>query len=93
MKYNAKCNSAYWLYTIRVLNGKKQEFIDKMKEVGIMTSQVHNRNDINSCVKEFEESLPNLDILEKELVCIPVGWWLGQSELDKIFNKISYINI
>ena len=50
MKNNPKCNSAYWLYTIRVLNGKKHEFMTKMKEVGIMTSQVHNRNDINSCV-------------------------------------------
>ena len=84
MKNNPKCNSAYWLYTIRVLNGKKHEFMTKMKEAGIMTSQVHNRNDINSCVKEFEEALPNLDILEKELVCIPVGWWLEKKDLDKI---------
>ena len=76
MKNNPKCNSAYWLYSIRVLNGKKQEFMEKMKEANIMTSQVHNRNDINYCVKDYEESLPNLDILEKELVCIPVGWWL-----------------
>ena len=84
MRNNPKCNSAYWLYTIRVLNGKKQEFMTKMKEAGIMTSQVHNRNDINSCVKEFEEKLPNLDILEKELVCIPVGWWLEKKDLEKI---------
>jgi len=88
MNNNKKCNSAYWLYSIRVLNGKKQEFMDKMKEAGIMTSQVHNRNDINSCVKDFQESLPNLDLLEKELVCIPVGWWLGQYELEKIVKNI-----
>ena len=88
MKNNAKCNSAYWLYTIRVLNGKKQEFMEKMKESGIMTSQVHNRNDINSCVKEFEELLPNLDILEKELVCIPVGWWLTDLEREYIVDNI-----
>jgi len=88
MKNNPKCNSAYWLYSIRVLNGKKQEFMKKMKEIGIMTSQVHNRNDINSCVKEFEESLPNLDILEKELVCIPVGWWLEKKDLEFIVDKI-----
>ena len=88
---NSKCNSAYWLYTIRVLNGKKQEFINKMKEAGIMTSQVHNRNDINSCVKEFEEILPNLDILEKELVCIPVGWWLEEIDLNFIINTIKII--
>jgi dTDP-4-amino-4,6-dideoxygalactose transaminase len=88
MKYNPKCNSAYWLYTIRVLDGKKQEFMDKMKEGGIMVSQVHNRNDINSCVKEFEESLPNLDILEKELVCIPVGWWLEEENLEYILENV-----
>ena len=80
--------SVYWLYTIRVLNGKKQEFIEKMKEAGIMTSQVHNRNDINSCVKEFEEPLPNLDILEKELVSIPVGWWLEETDIKFIITNI-----
>ena len=84
---NLKCNSAYWLYTIRVLNGKKQEFMDKMKKANIMTSQVHNRNDNNSCVKEYSEKLPNLDIFEKELVCIPVGWWLKQHDLDRIVDE------
>jgi dTDP-4-amino-4,6-dideoxygalactose transaminase len=91
MNSNKKCNSAYWLYSIRVLNGKKQEFMDKMKESGIMTSQVHNRNDINSCVKMFEEPLPNLDLLEKELVCIPVGWWLSKEDIVKIFSNILLI--
>jgi dTDP-4-amino-4,6-dideoxygalactose transaminase len=88
MNNNKKCNSAYWLYSIRVLNGKKQEFMDKMKEAGIMTSQVHNRNDINSCVKDFQETLPNLDLLEKELVCIPVGWWLSEEDLKYIIRKL-----
>ena len=88
---NPKCNSAYWLYSIRVLNDKKQEFMEKMKEANIMTSQVHNRNDINSCVKEFEEDLPNLDILEKELVCIPVGWWLEEKDIIYIIENIKSI--
>ena len=88
LKNDQRFKSAYWLYTIRVLNGKKQEFMEKMKEAGIMTSQVHNRNDINSCVKDFQEGLPNLDILEKELVCIPVGWWLEEKELKYIVKKI-----
>lgn len=88
MKNNKKCNSAYWLYSIRVLNNKKQEFMEKMKEANVMTSQVHNRNDINSCVKDYIESLPNLDILEKELVCIPVGWWLSKDDLNYIINIV-----
>ena len=93
MKNNSKCNSAYWLYTIRILNGKKQDFMEKMKEANIMTSQVHNRNDINSCVKEFQEILPNLDILEKELVCIPVGWWLTNENIKYIVNIITNLNL
>ena len=57
-----------------------------------MTSQVHNRNDINSCVKEFEETLPNIDILEKELVCIPVGWWLTKENMKYIINCIMQVS-
>ena len=53
------------IYTIRVLNGKKNEFMTKMKEANIMTSQVHNRNDINSCVKEFEEELTKIRYIRK----------------------------
>jgi dTDP-4-amino-4,6-dideoxygalactose transaminase len=88
LKPNPKCNSAYWLYTIRVLNGKKEEFMEKMKEANIMASQVHNRNDINSCVKDYQEVLPNLDILETELVCIPVGWWLEEKDISYIISNI-----
>ena len=68
---------------------RKNQFIEKMKEYGIMTSQVHNRNDINSCVEDFVEILPNLDIMEKELVCIPVGWWLTQENVEHIVSTIN----
>jgi dTDP-4-amino-4,6-dideoxygalactose transaminase len=79
--------NAAWLFTMRV--SKKAQFIDKMKEYGIATSQVHNRNDINTCVVDFKcECLPNLDELEKELICIPVGWWLEKEDLDYMIDKI-----
>ena len=85
-------NPAYWLYTLRVLNGNKQAFMDEMKTAGIASSQVHNRNDVNSCVAEFREPLPNLDILEKELVCIPVGWWLEEKDLNHITTVIKALS-
>ena len=65
--------------------------MNKMKECKIMTSQVHNRNDINSCVKKYCEKLSNLDILENELVCIPVGWWLSNDDLEYIVDSIKKI--
>ena len=78
-------NSA-WLFTMKVY--KKNIFIEKMKEYGIATSQVHNRNDLNSCVSDFVCDLPNISELEKELICIPVGWWLEKSDLDYMIEKI-----
>lgn len=70
--------SAFWLYTIGIKNDLKPDFLDFMnKECNVMVSQVHQRNDVHSCVKEFEESLPQLDKLEREIVCIPVGWWVS----------------
>lgn len=78
--------SSWWIYSLKVQN--KQEFINFMKENGIAASQVHNRNDNHSCVAEYKTNLPNLDELEKELICIPVGWWLTEKDLEIIVNKI-----
>lgn len=66
--------SSHWLYSVWVAN--KERFITFMKENGIQVSQVHQRNDKHSCVREFKEVLPHLDEFEKGLVCIPNGWWV-----------------
>ena len=83
---NNNRKSACWLFTMKV--DRKNDFIEKMKENGITTSQVHNRNDLNSCVSEFICDLPNITELEKTLICIPVGWWLEQTDLDHMINTI-----
>lgn len=78
--------SSYWLFTIKIIN--KDQFIDFMKNKGIMCSQVHKRNDIHSCFKNFYTNLPILDKIEKLIVCIPVGWWLSENELEYIADSI-----
>jgi dTDP-4-amino-4,6-dideoxygalactose transaminase len=77
--YNENFKSSYWLFSVLVED--KPKYIRKMKEKGIMVSQVHQRNDIHSCFKDFKTELPNLDYLEKHLVCIPCGWWLDEKDL------------
>jgi len=79
--------SAYWLYTMRIKN--KIEFIEFMKNKNVMASQVHQRNDLNTCVQEFrDDNLPNLVLMENEIVCIPVGWWITPSDREYIVNCI-----
>lgn len=91
LKINPKIESANWLYTIFVEN--KTNFIKYMEENGVMTSQVHNRNDTNSSVKQFISKLPELDKVEKELVCIPVGWWVTKNDRELIVNLIKEFSL
>jgi dTDP-4-amino-4,6-dideoxygalactose transaminase len=84
LKYNGESSS--WIYTLFVDNVEK--FIEFMKERNIMTSQVHKRNDLNTCLKDFKINLPNLDKLEKHYVCIPCGWWINENEQKSIINAV-----
>lgn len=79
--------SANWLFTIFVKD--KDGFIQYLNSNNITCSQVHKRNDINSTVKQYACSLPNLDKIEKQFVCIPVGWWLTKDDLNHIVNTIN----
>jgi dTDP-4-amino-4,6-dideoxygalactose transaminase len=79
---------SFWIYTIKVKNGRKNEFMNYMKSKKIVVSQVHARNDNHSCVKKYKCSLPNLDIIENEIVSIPSGFWLSESQLEYIVESI-----
>jgi len=66
----------------------KQDFMDWMKECGIMVSQVHERNDIHTCVSEFNAHLPTLDRVQPKLISIPVGWWVTEEQIEYIIECI-----
>ena len=53
-----------------------------------MVSRVHERNDKHTCVKEFRSALPNLDKVVKEMICIPVGWWVTKEQREYIVESI-----
>lgn len=78
--------SAYWLYTIRVEN--RDSFMKYMNENGVSTSRVHERNDKHTCTSEFVTSLPNVDLVSKDMICIPVGWWVTEEDRQYIVDLI-----
>ena len=86
LENNSDRQSSYWIYTMKV--ERQQDFMDKMKECNIMVSRVHERNDIHSCMSEFKTDLPNLDKLVKEMICIPVGWWVTPEDRQYIVDCI-----
>jgi dTDP-4-amino-4,6-dideoxygalactose transaminase len=78
--------SAYWLYTIKVRD--RDNFILAMKERGIATSRVHERNDQHSVVSAYRRPLPQLDRLVQQMVCIPVGWWVTEEDRRYVVDSI-----
>ena len=63
-------SSSCWIYTLKV--EKREDFIRAMKDRGVATSGVHERNDNHSCLSQFKTELPQLDTFSHKIVCIPV---------------------
>lgn len=78
--------SACWIYTVLVDN--KEDLVRMLKENGIGTSIVHQRNDIHSVYAKFKTELPNLDIFYKKMINIPVGWWVTEEDREFIVSVI-----
>ncbi len=78
--------SAFWTYSLLVDN--RDGFYKKMKECGIVVSQVHERNDKHTCVKDYRSPLPTLDKIIGNVVSIPVGWWVTDEQREYIIKSI-----
>lgn len=82
---------SYWLFSMHVLNGKKQEFIQYLTDNGISSSPVHFRNDLYSCVDTFKEcELPGVTTFHDTQVCIPNGWWLKDGDHEHIIDVLNH---
>ncbi|HTG42907.1 MAG TPA: DegT/DnrJ/EryC1/StrS family aminotransferase [Verrucomicrobiae bacterium] len=79
-------SSASWIHTIKV--SARDQFMAAMQRRGIMTSRVHERNDKHSTVAAYRRPLPQLDRFVREMICIPVGWWVNENERQYIVESI-----
>jgi dTDP-4-amino-4,6-dideoxygalactose transaminase len=79
-------NSAFWIYSMLVEN--RDGFYKWMDECGISVSQVHERNDKHTCVREYRTALPQLDKTISKIVSIPVGWWVTPEQREYIVDCI-----
>ena len=79
--------SSYWLFTIRAQD--RDGLQRKLKERGIASGRVHERNDGYTCTRDFRDGeLPGTDVLHREMLCIPVGWWVGPEQREYIADVI-----
>jgi dTDP-4-amino-4,6-dideoxy-D-glucose/dTDP-4-amino-2,4-dideoxy-beta-L-xylose transaminase len=80
-------SSSCWLYTLRA--ERRDDLKRRLEENGIAAGMVHKRNDQYTCTREFVAGdLPGTTIMDEEMLCIPVGWWVGSEEREWIANVI-----
>lgn len=83
---NPNGKASYWLYTIHVNN--RDKLMQKLKELGIMSSKVHSRNDTHSMFNAFKRDLPGVDAFTRTHLCIPVGWWVTKEDREYIAEQV-----
>lgn len=78
--------SGYWLYTMHISDVNK--FIKYMRDNDVECSRVHDRNDLKSVFRESYRCLPGVDSFDDFHVCIPVGWWLEDRDVERITELV-----
>lgn len=78
---------SFWTFMFLVEN--RDEVLTKLKEQGISTSIVHQRNDIYSGFRAKQNyNLPNIDKLQQQIIAIPCGWWLDSQQISLIATAV-----
>lgn len=80
---------SYWLYSLLVEKGTKEQFMEHLAARGIASSPVHHRNDLYEATAQFREGpLPGLDSFSAKQVSIPVGWYLTEQDKERIIDAV-----
>lgn len=86
--WDAGCS--YWIYTVLVGLGRRNEFLAYCKDQGIEANLVHARNDFQPNLRVTNGHLLNgVNQFAAEEACIPCGWWLSEKELEHIVEVVN----
>lgn len=79
-------DSAHWLMTILVED--RDELMDYLSRHDIETSPLHYRNDKYTVFKEFKNDCPNMDLLENNILCLPLHMNLTDNDVLQVVAAI-----
>jgi len=78
--------SANWLMTVLVEN--REELEDYLIEHDIETAPLHYRNDMYSIFKPFKNDCPNMDKVEKKILCLPLHTLITDEDVQFVCKTI-----
>lgn len=78
--------SAYWGLLIRSEN--RNELLTYLKQNGVNCSILHQRNDWYTGFGGKRANLPGTKIAMDQLLALPCGWWLSNSQINRIVKLL-----
>jgi dTDP-4-amino-4,6-dideoxygalactose transaminase len=80
---------AWWLFTLSVRN--RLDFIPRMAKQGVQCARAHARNDVHPIFLAnsiSDDPLFGVGAFDEHQVQIPVGWWVGATERQRIVDAV-----
>lgn len=78
----AGARGVFWVALVR--SERRDALMAALKDRGIPCSKLHYRNDRYSGFGAIARELPGTDMLEREMLALPSGWWLAADDLERI---------
>ena len=84
----AHAASAYWTYALRA--ERRDDLVRMLHAHGIGAQRLHVRNDAYSGFAGARSAgeLPGVELVDRENLAIPCGWWVGAGEREAIAQRI-----
>jgi len=87
LESNPNRKSAFGLFTLHVQ--RREDFCKTLRERGVETSIVHDRNDKYSVFGGLRKDLPQLDLFSKTHISLPLHNQLSDSDVDHVISSIN----
>ena len=82
----AGTRGVFWVALVR--SERRDALMAALKDRGIPCSKLHHRNDRYSGFDAEARDLPGTDLLEREMLALPSGWWLAVDDLERIATAV-----
>ncbi len=82
----AGAQPVFWTWLVRFAN--RDTVMRELKAHGVQCSKLHYPNHHYSGFCASSEGLPGTDALQREMLAIPCGWWLNDTDISQLTGTI-----
>jgi len=75
-------------YIVRVLNGKREELIEFLKEKGVGTGIHYIPNHLQPFFKHFSSPLSTTEKLAEEILTLPLYYDMSDDDVDLVIDSV-----